>query len=117
MAAANQTANILKVNQISKDFNIKSKDLAEILAGEGIEYKAQKVLEPVEFDILFSKLTMDNQIKGIEDYLDGITYIPSKNKAEEKPEKVEKEEKVEKGNETREREKWQNAIVLFSSSR
>ena len=89
--AANQTANILKVNQISKDFNIKSKDLAEILAGEGIEYKAQKVLEPVEFDILFSKLTMDNQIKGIEDYLDGITYIPSKNKAEEK---VEKQEEV-----------------------
>ena len=93
--AANQSANILKVNQISKDLNIKSKELAEMLAGVGIEYKAQKVLEPVEFDILFNQITLDNQIDGIEDYLDGITYIPSKKKAEkvaEKQEEVKAEE-------------------------
>ena len=88
--AANQTSSMLKVNQISKDLNLKSKDLADILAKEGIEYKAQKALEPVEFAILFDKLTKENQIKGIEDYLDGVTYIPSKKKAEEP--KVEKEE-------------------------
>ena len=81
--AANQTSSMLKVNQISKDLGIKSKDLADILAREGIEYKTQKVLEPVEFAILFDKLTKENQIKGIEDYLDGVTYIPSKKKAEE----------------------------------
>ena len=80
--ATNQSSNILKVNQLSKDLNIKGKDLAEILAGVGIEYKAQKVLEPVEFDIFFNQLTLDNQIDGIEDYLDGITYIPSKKKTE-----------------------------------
>ena len=61
MAAANQSTNMLKVNQISKDLNIKSKDLAEILAAEGIEYKAQKTLTPVEFAILFDKLTKENQ--------------------------------------------------------
>ncbi len=93
MAAANQTTNMLKVNQISKDLNIKSKELAEILAKEGIEYKAQKSLDPVEFAILFDKLTKENQIKGIEDYLEGITYIPSKNKVEEKV-KPAAEEKV-----------------------
>ena len=81
--AANQTSSMLKVNQISKDLNIKSKDLAEIFAKEGIEYKSQKSLEPREFDILFDKLTRENQIKGIEDYLDGITYIPSNTKTEE----------------------------------
>ena len=100
MAAANQSSAMLKVNQISKDLNIKSKDLAEILTKEGIEYKAQKALEPREFDILFDKLTKENQIKGIEDYLDGITYIPSKAKAEapkeEKAEAVKVEVKAEK---------------------
>ncbi len=60
---------------------MKSKDVAEILAGEGIEYKTQRALEPNEFAILFDKLTRDNQINGIEDYLDGITYIPSKTKS------------------------------------
>ncbi len=76
--AANQSTNMLRVNQISKDLNIKSKDLAEILTGEGIEYRAQKSLDAVEFAILFDKLTKDNQINGIEDYLDGVTYIPKK---------------------------------------
>ena len=77
--AANQTTNsLLKVNQLSKDLNMKSKDLAELLVAEGIEYKSQKSLEPKEFSILFNKLTSNNQITNIEDYLDGITYIPSK---------------------------------------
>ena len=81
MAVA-KTSGMLKVNQLSKDLNIKSKDMSEIMTAEGIEYKAQKVLTPLEFSILFDKLTKDNQIKGIEDYLDGITSIPSKNAEE-----------------------------------
>ena len=86
MAATTKTSAMLKVNQLSKDLNIKSKDMSEIMTAEGIEYKAQKVLTPLEFSILFNKLTMDNQIKGIDDYLDGITGIPSKKKEEAKPE-------------------------------
>ncbi len=82
MAAANQSTNMLKVNQISKDLNIKSKELAEVLASEGIEYKAQKALDATEFSIVFDRLTRDNQINGIEDYLDGVTVIPSKAMAE-----------------------------------
>ena len=85
MAATTKTSAMLKVNQLSKDLNIKSKDMSEIMTAEGIEYKAQKVLTPLEFSILFNKLTMDNQIKGIDDYLDGITGIPSKKKEEAKP--------------------------------
>ena len=81
MAVA-KTSGMLKVNQLAKDLNIKSKDMSEIMTSEGIEYKAQKVLTPLEFSILLDKLTKDNQIKGIEDYLDGITSIPSKNAEE-----------------------------------
>ena len=95
MAAANQTSNLLKVNQLSRDLTMKTKDIAEILAGEGIEYKTQRALEPNEFDILFDKLTRDNQIKGIEDYLDGVTYIPSKKSTEPKAEKKTAEAKPE----------------------
>ena len=75
---------------------MKSKDIAEILAGEGVEYKTQRALEPVEFDILFDKLTRDNQIKGIEDYLDGVTYIPSKKASEPKAAQKPAQAKAEK---------------------
>ena len=101
MAAANQTSNLLKVNQLSRDLTMKTKDIAEILAGEGIEYKTQRALEPNEFDVLFDKLTRDNQIKGIEDYLDGVTYIPSKKATEPKAEKKPAVAKTEAKTETK----------------
>ena len=101
MAAA-KTSAMLKVNQLSKDFNFKSKEMSEMMAAEGIEYKAQKVLTPHEFSVILNKMTKENQINGIEDYLDGITQIPSKQKevpsAEEKPVEAapaQKEEKAE----------------------
>ncbi len=93
MAAANQTSNMLKVNQIAKDLNLKTKELAEVLTSEGVEYKAQKVLTSDEFSLVFDRLTRDNQISGIEDYLDGVTYIPSKPKAEVAAEGKENTEK------------------------
>ena len=73
---------------------MKSKDLAEMLTAEGIEYKTQKVLDPAEFNVLFNKLTSDNQITNIEDYIDGITYIPSKKAEAPKAEKAEKAEET-----------------------
>ncbi len=79
--AANQTSNLLKVNQFAKDMNMKTKDMAVILEEKGIAIKSQKPLEPAEFDVLFEALTKGNQITNIEDYLDGVTYIPSKKKA------------------------------------
>ena len=62
---------------------MKSKELSEILSGTGLEAKTQKPLEPAEFEVLFETLTKSRQIQNIEDYLDGVTYIPSKKKAEE----------------------------------
>ena len=86
-----------KITKFAKDLGMKSKDLVELLAQNGIEAKTtQKSLEPLEFDILFESLTQANQIADIGSYLDGVTYIPSKTKKAEKAEKTEKAEKVEK---------------------
>ena len=91
-----------KITKLAKDLGMKSKDLVELLAQNGIEAKTtQKALEPLEFDILFESLTQANQITDIGSYLDGVTYIPSKPKKEEKPEKAEKVEKVEKAEESK----------------
>jgi len=67
-----------KVNKMAKDLGLKSKELSDILAARGKDVKTQRTLEPVEFDILFETLTREHQISNIEDYLDGVTKIPSK---------------------------------------
>ena len=80
-----------KITKLAKDLGMKSKDLVEILAQNGIEAKTtQKALEPLEFDLLFEQLTKENQIVNIGDYLDGVSYIPSKIKKTEKPKEEEK---------------------------
>ncbi len=71
-----------KLNKMAKDLGMKSKELSDILTARGYEVKTtQRTLEPTEFDILFDTLTGENQISNIEDYLDGVTRIPSKIKA------------------------------------
>ncbi len=92
--AANQVSNsLLKVNQFAKDLNMKTKDVMTVLEEKGVAVKSQKPLEPAEFEVLFEALTKGNQITNIEDYLDGITYIPSKKKSE-KPAQEEKAEET-----------------------
>ena len=77
-----------KVNQLAKDLSLKPKDLTDILAAAGIEAKTQKALEVFELDVIWEGLTKSHQITGIEDYIDGVTGIPSlrKKAAEAKPE-------------------------------
>ena len=58
-----------KVNQLSKDLGLKSKDIMDVLAAHGIQSKTQSSLEPDEFGILLNNLTKDNQINGIEVYI------------------------------------------------
>ena len=68
---------------------MKSKEVLEVLAGKGITPKSQATLEPSQFELLFDALTKENQIDNIGNYLDGVTYIPSKKKAAAaKPAKV-----------------------------
>ena len=81
----------IKANQLAKDLNIKSKDMVDIMSSRGLDLKAQKALEPVEFAVLFDAITSMHQVEGIDGYIDGVTFIPSKlekveKKAEEKKE-------------------------------
>ena len=85
-----------KINQIAKDLGKKSKDIVELLVGKGVDVKnSQKTLEAEEFDILFDTLTKENQITEIENYIDGITYIPAKEKPVEKEASKVEEKKIE----------------------
>ena len=74
----------IKANQLAKDLNIKSKDMVDIMSSRGLELKAQKALEPAEFAVLFDAITSMHQVEGIDDYIDGLTFIPSKLETSEK---------------------------------
>ena len=79
-----------KVNQFAKDLNLKSKDIVDILEAKNISVKSQATLDAAQFNVLFEALTSSNQIVGIDDYIDGITHIPSaRKKAEVEEKKVE----------------------------
>ena len=80
-----------KITQLAKDLGIKSKEITELMTARGMECKTtQKALTAGEFDIVFEVLTRAAQIKCIDDYLFGDTYIPTK-----APEKKPKPEKAE----------------------
>ncbi len=92
--AANQGANLLKVTQLSKDMNMKSKDVLGVLADKGIELKSSSSLEAEQFELLLDTLTKNNQIDNIGNYLDGVTYIPSKPKTAAKKAEPAKQEQA-----------------------
>ena len=91
MASNNQ----FKVNQLAKDLGLKGKELTDVLSSKGYDVKSQASLEATEFGILMDSLTKANQIENIDDYIDGITYIPTKKKAETKSEEPKTETKAE----------------------
>ncbi len=71
-------APMFRINQLAKDFDIKSKDLITALEEEGITGKKSMAnLEPEEFNLFMDTLTKENQIADIEGYLHGKTHIPS----------------------------------------
>ena len=84
-----------KVNQLAKDLALKPKELTDVMAAAGLDAKTQKALDSFELDVLWEHITKANQISGIEDYIDGVTGIPSlrKKAAETKPEVKAKAEK------------------------
>ncbi len=102
-----------KVNQLAKDLGLKGKEITDLLGTKGFEVKSQATLEALEFGVLIDSLTKANQIENIDDYIDGVTYIPSKKKsekapkAEEKPAEVKEEPKTEVKAETKEEKKPQ----------
>lgn len=104
-----------KVNTLSKDLDLKLKDISDIMKGTDYDTTSQAYLDGDAFDIFFDKLTSQNQISGIDNYMLGaplpdagkkrsegetanaVSAAKAKN-TEKTPEvkKVEKTEKTEK---------------------
>ena len=87
MAAINHNQQF-KITKLAKDLGLKSKDLVEILAKNGIEAKTtQKALEPNEFDILFDRaiesLVIDGTIKDFPSRGENVVMLTSFYKTEQ----------------------------------
>ncbi len=80
----------LKITQISKDFNLKSKEVTDGFKDVGIDKKSGAVADGDEFELFMEHLMVSHQIKDLESYLGGKNRIAAvkENKAEA-PAKVE----------------------------
>ena len=91
---------MFRVNQLSKDFGMKSKDLLALLADAGIGQKSTSAsLEPEEFNLFLDYITKNNELASIDSFLSGKTAIDSPRLREMKEEaearvKAEAEAKV-----------------------
>ena len=77
----------IKITQISKDFDIKSKDVLDTFKELGMEKKSGGSADKDEFELFLAHITMKKQIKDIDAYRDGRSKIKSatKKKPEAKP--------------------------------
>ena len=78
-----------KITAIAKDFNLKTKDITNLLKAHGIEKNSGSSLEGEEYEVFLAILTLENQIVNLEDYVAGKATLKSDlPKPEKKPEPV-----------------------------
>ena len=65
----------LKIAQLSKDLNIANKTVLELMKASGVEKKTGGTLEDVELDLFFDRLTEENQLENLEEYVNGTAKI------------------------------------------
>ena len=99
-----------RINQIAKDFNIKSKEILEVFSKKSGEKTHMTVLEPDEFDFLVIKLTDRIQLNNIDDYLSGKSVIELAEKKEKKDKNSEQEQAGEQAAEKQEQLKNDEAV-------
>ena len=75
----------IKITQITKDFDLKSKDVLDTFKELGIEKKSGGSADADEFELFLSHLTLKNQIKDLDAYRSGRTKIHSSVEKKEKP--------------------------------
>ena len=76
----------IKITQISKDFDIKSKDVLDAFKELGVEKKSGGSADIDEFELFLNHITTKNQIKDLEAYREGRSSIKSaEEKNDEKP--------------------------------
>ena len=79
----------IKITQISKDFDIKSKDVLDTFKELGMEKKSGGSADKDEFELFLAHITMKKQIKDMDAYRDGRAKIKSASKkTEAKPAEV-----------------------------
>jgi len=66
----------IKINILAKDFNMKTKEVVDILAAAGIDKKTSGTIDTDEFSVFLSHVTTNNQITNMTDYLAGKAEIP-----------------------------------------
>ncbi|NLM57467.1 MAG: hypothetical protein GX192_08515, partial [Clostridiales bacterium] len=70
-------ATTYRINRLAKDFNIKSKDILDLLKDYGFENKTHMaILEPEDFNLFIELITGANQISNIDGYVKGEIKIP-----------------------------------------
>ena len=80
----------IKVSQLSKDFNLKSKDVSDLFKEIGLEKKNSGAsVEDDELEAFFSYITKKNQIKSLEAYTKGDVTIVIADKPKKEEEKKE----------------------------
>ncbi len=64
-----------RITNLAKDLNLKSKQLITMLPDSGAGRTPMAEITPDEFGYIMDKLTSDNQLDSIDDYLNGKTII------------------------------------------
>ena len=88
----------IKITQISKDFNIKSKDVLDTFKEVGLDKRSGSSADKDEFELFLAHLTATRQIKDLDAYRDGRSKITTASEVKEKAPKAQKkteEKKVE----------------------
>ena len=81
----------IKISQISKDLNLKTKEILDTFSNEmGIEKKSGATVDTAEFELFIQKLTLAHQIKNLDAYLSGESKISIKSDAKAEAPKAEK---------------------------
>ena len=79
----------IKINTLAKDFNMKTKDVIDILATAGIDKKTSGTIDTDEFSVFLNHATTNHQITNMADYLAGKADIQKESL--KKPEPVKSE--------------------------
>ena len=81
-----------KITELSKDFDMSTKDVIQFFHDAGIEKNNSSSVDEVDFQVFMQLLTLQNQIVNLDDYLDGKATLksnlpkPKKEKAAEQKE-------------------------------
>ena len=77
----------VKITQISKDFDLKSKDVLDTFKELGIDKKSGGTVDTDEFELFMQHITKSRQIKDLDAYRDGRVKITAPKAEKPKAEK------------------------------